>query len=170
MAVTEDILKDIVDRKERLRETNMEIAKAYNVSERTILRWTQETAFGRLREEFKQGRKEDARIRVTSLVDDIVDNLADLMVNSKSDLVRWQAARTLGEWVGLHLPEVKARGDDRDETIEMLKQLNNRQAPLAELPPPRPGGALPFVEGEFVVEEKSEGKRDGEMSLEREES
>jgi transposase len=50
MAVTDEILKDIVERKEQLRHTNLEIAKHYGVSERTISRWTQETGFGRLRE------------------------------------------------------------------------------------------------------------------------
>lgn len=102
------------------------------------------------------------------MADEIIVTMRELMLRSKSDLVRMQSAATLGKWLGLDEIKDGNKGDDKDELRELLQMIASKQQPPQFIPPPLPGGALPdfttfdaeytVVDSEQAPQEKEEGE------------
>ncbi len=136
--------------KTSLRQTDAEAADYFHVSRRTICRWMQSSAYGQMLIAFKVSQKDSARAQIAGLADEIITNMYRLMIGAKSDLVRYQATKTMGEWIGLDTLEVTEKEDDRSEAMELMRMIASRSSLTLNatlLPPPKPGGGLPDLTG-----------------------
>jgi hypothetical protein len=164
MAVPQEhTLRQIAEFKHKLRWTNAKVAEWAGVSERTVQRWLRDTEYAKVEEAFQQENREAAKARITGMADDIIQSLYEIGTGSQyGAMARVNALKTLGEWVGLHEMKEDAKGDDREETLEILRMLSTRPQPVAYLPPPLPGGKLPeeFIAEAVIVPDNDEGNDD----------
>jgi hypothetical protein len=107
------------------------------------------------------------RQRVAGLGDEVIDTMHALMTSARSELVRYNAAKSLGEWLGLHELDTTPKGNDKAELEELLAIAAKTSIIPQFLPPPGPGGSLPLLstaiveEGEWRELEEKEPNENG---------
>ena len=151
-----DQMRLLAKLKAGMRYTDKEVAAHFGVTPRTIQRWLKDTAYGEAVRLYREEQKESAKAQLSGIADDVITTLHTLMFTDRSGLVRFNAAKTLGEWIGMADQKEDKQVDNREEVVELMRRLAMDKPSPIYLPPPGAGGRLPdeFVEGE-VVEEKA---------------
>jgi DNA-binding transcriptional regulator LsrR (DeoR family) len=153
MSATPEQLKRIAVLKTHHRKTDTEIAELFGLTRRTISLYKQSSEYAVILAATREEQVASARDQIAGLADTVVGTLYTLMTTAKSELVRYQSASTLGEW--LHLDEVDAVVKD-DDISEVRRLLAAQQAQTHSrvLPPPLPGGQLPVLDGSYTIDDQ----------------
>ena len=130
------------------RKTVEECAGELKVSPRTIKYWLASDEYKTLRAEMQAEWREHAEYQVADLSALALQTMKDLMENDKSGHVRFEAAKAIGDWLGLGQHETEERADDRAELERLARILAERPAQIdtqqnVYVMPPEPGGFLP---------------------------
>jgi len=145
MPATRAELLRIAELSIRQRKSTPDIAREIGVNAATVLTWMRQSDYVDTVYTLRKKWKQEARARVAGLAEDVMLTLEDLMRYSRNDRIKYESARTLGEWLGLDEPEADTKGDERDDLVEALKLATTRTqaAPTIVFLPPSPGGLLP---------------------------
>jgi hypothetical protein len=100
------------------------------VSSRTLQRWALSPEYHGLFDEMKREWKEQAEGRIHELGHEVIEVMVELMHNEKSVFTRFQAAKALGDWMGLGQTKIEEERDDRNELAALYDQLAARRQEL----------------------------------------
>jgi len=119
------------------RLTYEECARRLRVSARTLKRWALEPAYAQIWSDLKQYWRDSAQGRVAEAGELAIATLIDLMTGPKtSALVRYYAAKAIGDWAGIGTEAAAKVQDDRDELNEIYRLLAKRPPQVnVQLPP-----------------------------------
>ena len=145
MARNEEISERHRDELESLAKLRMqrltyeECARRLRVSSRTLKRWALEPAYAQIWSDLKAYWRDSAQGRVAEAGELAIATLIDLMSNPKnSALVRYYAAKAIGDWAAIGTEATAKIQDDREELNEIYRLLTERgKAPQVniQLPP-----------------------------------
>lgn len=121
-----------------------ECAQRLGVSKRTVQNYLAdedyEQTVQRLRKEWKEG----AITHVAELAQTALTTMKDLMgPETKSEHVRFEAAKAIGDWLGLGQLEQAQQQDDHGEMERLQRLLAQRPVQITNIYPVEPGGLLP---------------------------
>lgn len=125
-----------------------ECATIMQVSVYHIRQLRKDPDYIQVRELRRSELKERAFTRVHALQAEVLTTMQALLY-ARSELVRFNAAAKLGDWVGLGQMVKDSQDDDRGIVNDFLKTLIDRAHftvtvdGVNALPPPAPGGQLP---------------------------
>lgn len=128
------------------RRTVKECAETLAVSERTIHYYLTDPEFEAVVTDLRTQWKEGAITTVGSLAQTALKTMEELMLYDKSGHVRFEAAKAIGDWLGLGQQLQEAQQDDREEAERLLRILAERPQTINNqiyLTPPEAGGFLP---------------------------
>jgi hypothetical protein len=111
------------------RYTNKECGETLGVSERTIVNYLGDPLYKDTIVAFEAESKQTAHLLVSDLAYTALETMRDLMDpdQTNSEYVRYSAARTVGEWLGLNVPREEARSNAQQEVVDFLTKLDMEQ-------------------------------------------
>jgi hypothetical protein len=128
------------------RRTDEECAQALKVSLRTVGYYKAGPAYAAVVQEAKREWKAGAEFQVHELARTALETMTDLMrPETKSEHVRFEAAKAIGDWLGLGVKDVEEDMDDRRELDRITKILEERRPMQVTIfqQQVQPGGFLP---------------------------
>jgi hypothetical protein len=149
------------------RRTDEECAQALKVSLRTIGYYKVDPAYAAVVEETKREWRAGAEFQVHDLARTALETMTDLMrPETKSEHVRFEAAKAIGDWLGLGVREVEVDTDDRRELERITSILEERRPMQVTVfqQQVQPGGFLPnglqrvITAADFLNEHTVEGR------------
>ncbi len=127
------------------RHTDEECAQSLQVSLRTVGYYKSDPDYLAIVEEAKKEWRTGAEFQVHELAKTALETMADLMKpETRSEHVRYEAAKAIGDWLGLGVKETETAHDDREELARLLKIQEERPLQITIFQQPvKPGGFLP---------------------------
>jgi hypothetical protein len=118
----------------------------------TLKRWAARPEFTRIWRETETEWREAAQADVYNAGKLAVETMVLLMQSAKSDFVRVQAAKAVGDWAGLGQTTDDNSKDDREELLAALAAIQHRQLAVIQQTKALPAGDI--VEGQLVGTEE----------------
>lgn len=133
------------------------VANRLDMSEYGVRQLRKDPDYITIRTARRTEMREDAITQIHEIGHEALDTMRNLLF-AKSELVRFNAAKQLGDWMGLGNLRQQAEDDEREELTDFLKELLaqkqqvtvnvNLDIPLPHsMPPPSAGGLLPAFTG-----------------------
>jgi len=139
--------EELVRLKQIERLTNQEAADRLRVSRRTVQYWLEDPEYAETVKRLRLEWKENAITQVADLTQAALATMYELMSpNTRSEHVRFEAAKAIGDWAGIQINPEEDQHDDRGELDRLTKLLAERPPVVVNqifTEPVEGGGFLP---------------------------